>query len=722
LYDGGDVTDERDGSPRTHRPTLAQAFGATFVALALVLVGLLWLFYSGSRRTLLAAAEQLTTEVSRRVSDALEDHLADAERVIAAFEAKRAAGLVSIDDPQEAGAALLAELTGRERISALSLTRAQTDGIYAAGGDGHDPGDARLARRGRWQVSVARGARAPAVMTVTEDGDHWEARERIGQTTIVGEASDPTAHATFTSPSRPDQKGRTLWSDLSSAQGAEGSRVVTVQKALWSASGVVAVLRVSLLSDRIDELTRMPLEERGGRRPLVFLADEQGRLLARTSPGDQVRETDSGEVRVVPAAPSPALVAALATPALAALAPGGRALVKLWAGEPYLLNVTALPEGRTQDWRVGTLVPEAYFLTELQAAMRRVLLLAALLVLACLGGGALVLRATRRDLGGLIRETTRLRRFDFAPATAARPAFRDVMLAADSLEQAKTALRALGKYVPLDLVRQLYEARAEPMLGGRVQDVSMVFSDIEGFTSVSEALPLDVLAGALGRYLAAMTGAIHGARGIIDKYTGDGVMALWNAPLPCEQHPALACEGVLACLEATERLFASPAWDGLPPWRTRFGIHRDEVSVGHFGAPDRMSFTVMGDGVNLASRLEGLNKQYGTYILVSAGIEREARDRFVFRRLDRVAVKGKQQGVEVFELRGRRGQVGGGEVIPRYEAALDHYLGRRFDAALEHLGDPSGDPPSVVLAARCRRLQAEPPPPDWNGVYLAQEK
>ncbi len=262
-----------------------------------------------------------------------------------------------------------------------------------------------------------------------------------------------------------------------------------------------------------------------------------------------------------------------------------------------------------------------------------------------------MLRAMRRDLGRLIGETTRLSGFDFAPARSEVDTFRDVQAAADSLEQAKTALRALGKYVPLDLVRRLYEARVEPMLGAEIQDVTLLFSDIEGFTTLSEQLTPNALAVALGAYLETMTRAIHSTGGIIDKYTGDGVMALWNTPNPCEHHAERACEAALACRDATAALFGSPVWAGVAPWRTRFGIHRAEVNVGHFGAPDRMSFTAMGDGVNLASRLESLNKQYGTFILVSASVERDARERFHFRRVDRVAVKGKREGVEIFELR-----------------------------------------------------------------------
>jgi adenylate cyclase len=145
--------------------------------------------------------------------------------------------------------------------------------------------------------------------------------------------------------------------------------------------------------------------------------------------------------------------------------------------------------------------------------------------------------------------------------------------------------------------------------------------------------------------------------------------------------------------------------------------------VGHFGSPDRMSFTAMGDGVNLASRLEGLNKQYGTRILVSAVVEAEARSTFRFRRLDRVAVKGKREGVEIFELLGTGDRVTSPpELVRRYERALDAYFEKHFDAALALLDGCAGDQPSEVLAARCRRFLAEPPPADWDGIYAAREK
>jgi adenylate cyclase len=148
--------------------------------------------------------------------------------------------------------------------------------------------------------------------------------------------------------------------------------------------------------------------------------------------------------------------------------------------------------------------------------------------------------------------------------------------------------------------------------------------------------------------------------------------------------------------------------------------------VGHFGAPDRFSFTAIGDGVNLAARLEGLNKLYGTTILVSDAIEREARGQFAFRRVDRVAVKGKSIGVEVHELIGERDTDPARlEAARSYERALDAYFARDFDralAGLSEIADLADDGPARVLAARCEALRRAPPPPDWDGTFAATEK
>jgi adenylate cyclase len=282
----------------------------------------------------------------------------------------------------------------------------------------------------------------------------------------------------------------------------------------------------------------------------------------------------------------------------------------------------------------------------------------------------------------------------------------------------------MGKYIPLGVVRRLYERNEEPQLGGELRTVSLMFTDIEGFTTLSERLPPDQLARHLGDYLEAMTSAVEATSGTIDKYIGDAVMAFWNAPLDVAEHAARACEAVVACKEAAAALYASAAWRGLPPLVTRFGLHTAEVLVGHFGARSRFNYTALGDGVNLAARLEPLCKQYGVTTLVSAVVADAARDQFVFRRVDRVAVKGKAEAIDVYELLGRIGvEIPNLAQAQRYEAAFDAYLARDFAGAIELLATAKNhDPPSAVLHARCRDLCATPPASDWAGVHVAASK
>ncbi|MBI2964504.1 MAG: adenylate/guanylate cyclase domain-containing protein [Deltaproteobacteria bacterium] len=731
------------------RLTLGRFIALCFAALAALLAVLLSVFYRGSRDTILLASEQLMGQASRRVTERIEAHLSEAERLVESFEWQVDLGLVDTDRLATIESALIGELTSHPRVTEATLTYGRAVGVYEADDDPHDAGDLRLAPGRSGQVSVSRvGAESDAgvvVRRLRQSGRRWLAEERrlpyeTAPHPAAAPAIDPTVHATFTVPSRAEHRRRALWSDLSYSEADAAlaeplrRRVVSVQKALWSNDeAFFGVLRVSLLNNRVDEFTRVQVGRSSPAKDdhVVFLCDRHGRLISRLGPADRFalldpdgRPDPDGDVRVVPASPPPPVAAALRAAVLRDVPPGGSAVARIEvSGASYLVSVSALLGGRTQGWLVGIVVPEAYYLSDLEASRRRALLVATLLMAASVAGGALVLRAVRRDLGRLIGELRRLSGFEFAPSAGRASTFRDVQEASESLEQAKTALRALGKYVPLDLVRQLYHARVEPMLGGRLQDVTLLFSDIEGFTTLSEQLSPNALAVALGAYLEAMTRAIHSTGGIIDKYTGDGVMALWNTPSPAEHHALRACEAALACERATRALFATEAWAGLPPWRTRFGIHRAEVNVGHFGAPDRMSFTALGDGVNLASRLESLNKHYGTRILVSAPVEREGRATYRFRRLDRVAVKGKREGVEIFELVGRRDEPAASPAcLERYEQALDAYFGRRFGAALALLDLNADDPPSRVLAARCREFAAAPPAAEWDGIYAAREK
>ncbi|HEX2568994.1 MAG TPA: adenylate/guanylate cyclase domain-containing protein [Polyangia bacterium] len=764
-------------APRRARAIrLRYFFALTVLGLALPLGVLFYLVWSNSRHAITEVSSQLQSSVSAKVARSVGGFLSTLDHSVGEFEERLRHGVVRPHDLASIELDLYTEMLDRENLAALAFTYGESTGYRETddpAGD-HERGELLLAPEGRGQLLVFRmppdanpgagqgttpGA-SGRILTrhIHQENGRWvsDLRDRpagggfasapwVREERMPGPGpfQDPTQHPSFVTPAQQRFRGRALWSDLAYFQldearpEAERRKVLSVQKAILDDAGrFLGVLKASMLSAEIDQITRQHVNEQDPEDPhRIFLCDIHGRLITRTSPADRFATLDEdgdpdpdGDLRVVsPGLPPPLGEVLRKTSMLEGIDWPEPLFTRVHAmGQDYLLTLAALPPGRTQGWLIGIVVPESYYLADLRRSRTHLMLVALLLITGILVTGGLSLRALGRGLNLLVRETGRMHRFEFAAAEN-HTAFEDMNAALASLEQAKTALRALGKYVPIDLVRQLYDAAREPTLGGELMDVSILFTDIKDFTTVSEQLDPDALAVALGRYLDVMTRTLQGCEGMIDKYIGDAVMVLWNVPRQVEQHPRKACLAALACTRALRELFGSPEWAGIPPWRTRFGLHRDTVRVGHFGAPDRLSFTAIGDGVNLASRLEGLNKQYGTWILVSETVRQGAGPGFLFRRLDRVAVKGKTRGVEVHEL---VGLVGDGEspalvpVIERYEAALEHYFGRRFAEALALLGEPGQeeDAPSRVLGERCRRMLEHPPPEDWNGIFVFHEK
>jgi adenylate cyclase len=205
-------------------------------------------------------------------------------------------------------------------------------------------------------------------------------------------------------------------------------------------------------------------------------------------------------------------------------------------------------------------------------------------------------------------------------------------------------------------------------------------------------------------------------------------MAFWNAPNAVPDHAAQACR---AALRAQERLAAlRPRWEaaGQPVFKARIGLHTGEVIVGNFGTEERFAYTAMGDSVNLASRLEGQNKAYGTYICASEAVRQAAGSEFEWRRLDRVAVVGRSEGTDVYELLGERGTVAPEVLEARdcYEVALAAYFARRFDEAAAAFREAAAlrpdDKAAAVMARRADDLSGYPPPADWTGVFVSSNK
>ncbi len=688
---------------------IALAVGLAFYALL-----------ESSRASILARSDMLRERAAQRIDQQISRELDVSSTALDEIERAMRLGALDPASPDAVEARLFTEILDHPTLSDVAVTRANLTG--------HDAkGEAILAPGDRWQISVFRTSADPESPIFTrrvaiQDGT-WVTQVRrrppgggLLSAPFQGEplASDPTAHDTFTAAASEKYYGKAIrsdlaWSELAGAlPEAQRRVVVSVQKAVNDSLGHFAgVVRVGLLTSAIDALPRMQSQD----SERVLLCDAEGRLVARLAPEDRI-EAQGDDLRVVPAHEPDEVAAALAR--------HGRSGGLVVDGVRYLVTFQSVVN--SQAWLTAILVPEDFYTRDLRALRDR--LLGGLLAVTALvlAGGGLLMRTVRRSLADVIEGTRRMRAFDFAPRPV-HSGLREIADVLDGVERAKTSLRALGKYVPIDLVRQLYASNREPQLGGELVEISLMFTDIEGFTSLSERLAPDALARALGRYLEAMTGAVRSTDGTVDKFIGDAVMAFWNAPVRVADHPARACRAALRCVEATRALYASAEWEGLPALFTRFGLHTARVMVGHFGSPDRLSYTALGDGVNLAARLEGLCKQYDVAILVSEATAQAAGDAFVFRRIDRVAVKGKKQSVVVCELLGEAGTCDAKEPAARaYEKALDAYFARDFEGALATLGAIEGDPPSRLLQERCRKMGDSPPPEDWDGVYVATSK
>jgi adenylate cyclase len=301
------------------------------------------------------------------------------------------------------------------------------------------------------------------------------------------------------------------------------------------------------------------------------------------------------------------------------------------------------------------------------------------------------------------------------------------------LKEKEHIRETFGKYVDPRVVRGLLENRL-PAEGGQSQVMSVFFSDLAGFTQICEGLTPDAAVRFLNRYFSCMAEVIQARQGIIDKYIGDSVMAFWGPPFTDPAtHALLCCEAALDQMARLED-FRKALPDllgvkhGLPIIDIRMGIATGAVTVGNIGSETSRGYTVIGDTVNLASRLEQANKFYGTHILTNEDTARLAGNDLAFREIDSLRVAGKLEPARVFELIGNRQDLNENQLnlIKAFERGLAAYRKHDWDAAeaafMEGLYAVPSDPPSRVFLERIERFRKSPPPQEWNGVWIATHK
>ncbi|GMO22730.1 MAG: adenylate/guanylate cyclase domain-containing protein [Termitinemataceae bacterium] len=374
------------------------------------------------------------------------------------------------------------------------------------------------------------------------------------------------------------------------------------------------------------------------------------------------------------------------------------------------------------------IIPESDLLGDAQKSIVSVTLFSIALLILIIIISALLSGAIAKPLQNLSSEMAKIQRFELDSDLSISTPLIEISEMQASFKGMQQGLKNFKHYVPSDLVAQLIDEKVEAKIGGEKRCLTMFFSDIAGFTSISEKTDPDKLVDALCTYFETVSKIILDQKGTIDKYIGDSVMAFWGAPSLIENHAELACRSAVQIQWILHAIFRKWENTGKLPFHTRIGLNTGEVLVGNMGYDERLNYTVIGDHVNLASRLEGANKVYGTNVLASGSTYEQCKNSFEFRHIDRIAVVGRSEGVDIYELHSEKDDISKPmiQVFKQYEIGLQYYFERNwneavkcFDSVLKSL---PADTPSQMMRSRCVQYSVNPPDDDWLGVYTLSSK
>ena len=318
-------------------------------------------------------------------------------------------------------------------------------------------------------------------------------------------------------------------------------------------------------------------------------------------------------------------------------------------GETYLARFTAFPNNFNKNWEVLTLAPVSDFLVGLNAINSRLIVYGGATCIFLVLLTFILSRAISRPIETLTEEIRDLLEFN-RPRKVIKSRILEITILYNTVNKLRNTLKAFTSYVPRDLVNDLLKNGNDIELGGESRYLTIFFTDLQGFSSISEVTPSRELVRLVSEYLSLVTYAVREESGTVDKFIGDSVMAFWGAPLLDQNHAYHACRAAVKSQRRMVELNRKLVDEGLPPLTVRIGIHSDAVLVGNIGSAERMSYTVMGDGVNVAARLEGINKEFATSICISHATYKEAGERLWTRPIDVITVKGRKGEIPIYEV------------------------------------------------------------------------
>lgn len=478
----------------------------------------------------------------------------------------------------------------------------------------------------------------------------------------------------------------------------------------------------------LASVSRFLARQKIGENGLAFLFGKDGTLLAHPDPGLSVRSQSLRKG----ASLVPTKLTDLHDPIIDAIygsfleGDSRTGMVDFTLdGKEYIGCISPVTGNNLPGCYMAVVAPVRDFTRDLERTRDENLLFTLLLLLFIVPLVAFISRRMATRLHSLSSEANRIREFDLAETPEISSHIKEINQLAVAVKAMKTALRSFGHYVPSSLVAKIVSGELVPELGGSRKPLTLLFTDIANFTTISENSNPEDLMQQVSVYFKELGAVILSHDGTIDKYIGDAVMAFWNAPTSDEGHVVHACAAALQAARVSNALNETWREQGKPVLYTRFGIHTGNCIVGNVGSSDRMDYTAMGDAVNMASRLEGLNKYTQTQILVSGEVRNQAGSRFAFRPVGRVVPKGKTIPTDIHELVGLVRETDM-DRIASWQNAYDRYMNRDFEGAAGVFRELLVETPDDFVARKfldnAEAFMAEPPPPDWDGVEAFSNK
>jgi adenylate cyclase len=457
-----------------------------------------------------------------------------------------------------------------------------------------------------------------------------------------------------------------------------------------------------------------------GKDAFVFIINAKNELIA--FPGMRKEMTKNAEIIKLKVINKPWLSPALEQQA----AHSQEAFSYQYAGMHYLALFKNIPRFSAYGWKIGVVVPKSSFVGDMERKNIYIILVGIGFLFIGLLIALFISKRISNPMKLLVAETERIKNFNLEGGRVGHSILKEVDSLADAIYSMKINLRSFQKYMPASLVRQLIQSGEDIQLGGSKKTLTIFFSDIKNFTALSEKMDPEHLLFYLCEYFDEFSQIISAENGTIDKYIGDSIMAFWGAPLPDKDHCEHACRAALECKARLAQLNVVWKEQGKPPLFTRIGLHMGEVIVGNVGSSERVNYTALGDSINLASRLEGLGKVYGVSIICSEDVMKIAKQKFVFRMLDQITVRGKIGSYTIYELLAEQGQQLKFDIhaySTSFENGFTDYQKQQWQVAIQHFNQclliyPE-DNLAHIFISRCETFLKNPPPADWNGVWTS---